>query len=346
MATRAFLMVVTLAGCLPARHLVQAAYGHLDLQARAEPIDELVASGRAPPRLRRLLASVRGIKAFGVAHGLALSDSYQRYAELDRQAAVWVVTACAPLAFEPKTWTFPLAGSFTYLGWFDAQDAQRYADWLARDGWDVHVRGSSAYSTLGWFRDPILSTMLTRGASVVGDLANTVLHESVHATIYVEGQSSFNESIALYIADGLTPLYLAQAYGQKSYAMRAYLTEERRRKADERRLQAAYDRLTAVYTSDLDDLEKLVGKQAILLELERDIGAEVSINNATLIGFHTYRTGLDQLAELHVACKGDWARLVAALRSVTAAAFNEEQQKDLTPVLAPLIKAGCLPARD
>jgi predicted aminopeptidase len=210
-----------------ARYLPQAAWGQFDLLARAQPIERVLP--RAPERLRLLLRQVPAIKAFASRHGLTISDNYNSYAELDREAAVWVVTASAPLALEADTWWFPGVGSFPYLGWFDPRQASRFADQLAQEGRDVYVRRVSAYSTLGWFRDPVLSTMLTRGRSVTGDFVNTVLHESVHATVYVDGQGTFNESLALFVADSLTPEYLTVAFGADSAECQAYLAAEKRR---------------------------------------------------------------------------------------------------------------------
>src|SRR5690606_29813806 len=95
-----------------------------------------------------------------------------------------------------------------YLGWFDLDDAQSYAEELAKEGLDVEVRGATAYSTLGWFRDPVLSSMLPEGPATLAGLVDVVLHESVHATVYVPGQSTFNESLAEYVSDNLTERYL------------------------------------------------------------------------------------------------------------------------------------------
>src|SRR4029078_3952588 len=134
----------------------------------------------------------------------------------DRPAAVWVVSACEQLRFRSKEWHFPIVGSFPYLGWFDLEQAKAFADELRAESWDVDVRGAHAYSTLGWFRDAVLSTMIPEGKEALGELVNVVLHESVHATVYIEGQAFFNESIASFIADRLTDHYLIQTRGNKS----------------------------------------------------------------------------------------------------------------------------------
>src|SRR5690606_34569810 len=144
----------------------------------------------------------------------------------DREAATWVVSACESLSFKPKQWRFPIVGSFTYLGWFDHPSAEEYAEELRKEGWDVDVRGAAAYSTLNWFRDPVLSTMIPRGKHDVGSLVNVVLHESVHATIYLKDQAYFNESLASFVADRMTFDYLSEKYGETSEEWKAFLEVE------------------------------------------------------------------------------------------------------------------------
>src|SRR5205814_2292022 len=98
--------------------------------------------------------------------------------------AVWVVSACEPLRFHSKEWGFLFVGSFPYLGWFDLENARRFRDELRAEGWDADLRGAAAYSTLGYFRDAVLSSMIPEGDEALGELVNVVLHESVHATLY------------------------------------------------------------------------------------------------------------------------------------------------------------------
>src|SRR5690606_7987905 len=112
--------------------------------------------------------------------------------KLKQDSVVYVVTVSDALRLNPKVFSFPIAGSFTYIGWFSKEDAQDFGRDFERQGYDVDVRGASAYSTLGWFRDPLLSSMIRE----LPDLVNIVIHESVHATLYIKDQSYFNESLA------------------------------------------------------------------------------------------------------------------------------------------------------
>ena len=207
------LLLVALAcsqlGCLHLCYLAQAAAGQDEIRFRARPIEEALADPSLKPRIRRLLAMVADVKAYGEQHGLDATDNYSEFTQLDRPVAAWVVLAAPPLSLNPKMWWFPIVGSVPYLGWFNQRDAERHAATLRRQGWDVHLRGAGAYSTLGWFDDPVLSTMIRpRGMGDASGLVNIVLHESVHATHYVSSQSYFNESLANFVADSLTVTYL------------------------------------------------------------------------------------------------------------------------------------------
>ena len=167
----AALLLLTQSGCLAFEYLPQAAAGQRDLIRRARDIDQLVQDGRVDGRMRQLLGQVSIIKSFGERHGLAPTPNYTKYVHVDRPAAVWVTSASAPLAFQSRSWSFPIVGSFTYLGWFHREEADRFAAKLAKEGLDVDVRGAGAYSTAGFFEDPIVSSMIAPGKLATGELA-------------------------------------------------------------------------------------------------------------------------------------------------------------------------------
>ena len=320
--------IAVVAACAPGCFLTQAGAGQLDLIQRARPIDVALADRRISDDRRRLLGEVWRIKAWGERMGLEPTDSYRKYVELDGEAVVWVVSACEPLAFTPKTWSFPIVGSFTYIAWFDEADAKRHAAELAEDGWEIYVRGAVAYSTGGWFDDPVRSTMLQDDS--LSYLVNVILHESVHATVYVNGQSPFNESLASFIADRLTPRYLMQWHGSEARAEyhRGVKRSGRRRAV----LHEASKRLEALYESEASDDDKRRLKAKIITDAE-SAGRFKGLNNARLVQYRTYDTGKLAFARLLDRCDGDWRRFVAAIGALDASRFAAPHSEHLESVI-------------
>jgi predicted aminopeptidase len=326
----------------PVSYLWQAARGQFALQQRTRPIEQVLRDERTSEREKRLLGAIPGIKAFGEREGLKATANYVDYVRLDRPYVVWAVSASAELEFKPKLWKFPVVGSVPYLGWYDRGEAERFAEKLRREGWDAEARGVGAYSTLGWFRDPVLSSMLTEGAAALGELAQLILHESVHATLYVPDQSVFNESLASFVAEKLTPKYLAElprAPGGGEDELRAYLESERRAEARAESLHAAYQELARVYASGGTPAEKRAEKERVLTGLGRELGLSPQrrLGNATLLQFRTYGAGRAEFAALLAVCEGSWPRFWAALRRLDEKAFGSPQREDIGVVLRQLI---------
>jgi len=336
-----FLAALALSGCGTVRYVAQAAGGQLSLFQRARPLGRVLRDERTSPRLRTLLSEVRVIKRFGVAHGLRPTDSYATYVQLDQPAVVWVVSACEPLEFKSRVWSFPVVGDFPYLGWFNLQEAKAFAAELGREGLDVDVRGASAYSTLGWFADPLLSSMVPEGDEALGELANVVLHESVHATLHIPSQAYFNESLASFVADHLAPEYLDRRRGPDSPERTAYVTGEAQGRERVRALHEAYDALEKLYQSDLPREEKLRRKQQLLAELKERLKLRREPNNAMLVQYRTYDTGTPEWEALYRACGGSWERFMGTLSALGPSSFPGQHARDLGPALRPLIDRGC-----
>jgi predicted aminopeptidase len=341
---RLLLVLVSLlvSGCFTVHYLGQAAVGQAEMLLTARPIPDVLRSERLPARLRRILAWVPELKAYGRTKGLRPTRNYERYADLPRSAAVWVVQACAPLEFEQKTWHFPLVGSVPYLGFFDEATARTFGESLAREEvLDVAVRTASAYSTLGWFNDPVLSTMIPDGEDALGELANTVLHESVHATVYVPGQSAFNESLASFVADRLTLVWLVRTLGPDAPETRAWGESWLRSTRRTERLHRGYRELAAVYASSRSDAEKRAEKERLLEQLRVELRLAEPLNNAVLAGFRTYDSGLSAFERLFEECGRSWPAFMRAVGTLRGADFAEPQQELFDAVLERLAAGGC-----
>jgi predicted aminopeptidase len=338
----AVVALTVLQGCTTGRYLAQAGCGQIDLLLRARDIDGVLRDPHLDAHTRALLGQVAAIKRFGEQNSLRPTANYHRYVQLDRGAVVWVTTASEPLRFRPKTWSFPIVGTVPYLGWFDRDDAHQLADELRAEGWDADVGAADAYSTLGWFDDPVLSTMLPDGEEAVGDLVNVILHESTHATLYIDGQTRFNESLAEYTAGKLTLAYLDQRYGASSPEKAAYLDAGHRGEERSAVMHLAYEALEKLYASHLPRADKLAEKQRILDALRVETRFRRPINNATLAAFKNYNSGTPELDALLHACGESWRRFFATLATLKKkGSFTAPNQADLGPVLLPLVQRGC-----
>lgn len=326
-----------LSACSNMNYLIQAGRGQWALLSHARPISEVIQDERTPPQLQTLLAEIKPIKKYGEDHGLKPTSNYTEYVKLDRRAAVWLLSACDPLQFKNKEWHFPIVGSFPYLGWFDLETAKKQAELLEKEGWDVDLRGAGAYSTLGWFKDAILSTMISSGNESLGDLVNVVLHESVHATVYIAGQAFFNESIASFVADRLTTQYLTHTRGLHSKEQQAYELREKAQAQRTQQFHTTYLELSKLYASSATNEIKLQKKQEILSKLSNEVHWSRPINNAVLIQYQTYTSAQDDFDQLLAAHHGNWPAFMATLKTLRPESFSKPQQEDLKTVLMALI---------
>jgi predicted aminopeptidase len=178
-------------------YLSRGAWEEAKILSRRQPISEMVADPRTPKDAREKLKVVLAARKYANdSLRLRTKDSFTTYSRLDHDTLVLVLSAAYRDTLKPYTWWFPIVGRVPYKGYFDFGAAKRDAKSLADDGFDVYVRPSDAFSTLGFFNDPLLNTTL-RGDSL--GLANTVIHELTHNTFYASGQAPFNESFAMFV---------------------------------------------------------------------------------------------------------------------------------------------------
>ena len=330
------------ASCMPVRYLAQAGAGQDEIAQKQLDVDMLVRGGWLTKERRALLADVAHVKEYGEARGLRATTNYITYVDLHRPQVLWVTTACEPLRFRARTQWFPIVGSISYLGWFQRRDADDFAAELRAKGWDVDVRGSGAYSTLGYFPDPILSTMIAEGKGARGELTNTILHESLHATFYVNGQSTLNESVASFVGDGLAASYMRERVGADAPETRAYLEDETEGERRAAAFQNAYGKLAALYASDKAREEKLAEKARILAALRAETRLRRPITNATLIQYKTYGSGKAEMSAMLARC-GSFAKLIAGLEKLRPALERADSQSDPGKLLAPHVDTICAP---
>jgi predicted aminopeptidase len=312
------LLLAALTGC----YSLQAARGQWALSRASKPIRDVVAAPGSSEKLRGQLQQAQAVRAFAIRElGLPDNASYTRYAELRRPFVVWNVVATPELSLTPRRWCFPVAGCVSYRGYFRERSATRFAARQRRRGRDAMVGGVPAYSTLGYFADPVPDSLLRFGDLAV---AGTIIHELAHQRLYVAGDSDFNEAFATVVAQ---------------QGLQRWLTS-RQRTADlqkQQREQAVGEEFDALFAAARRDLLAIYGspepadaqrksKQARLARLGTDLlaveqrlgvrmvygdWARQGLSNAHLAAVATYSRCVPGLLRLFAEAGGDFERFYA-----------------------------------
>ena len=308
-------------------YLMQAASGQMSISSKREPIAAVLADTSTPPQLRSRLEYVAAARDFASRElGLPDNDSYRSYADLGRPYVVWNVFAAAEFSVEPRRWCFPIAGCVVYRGYFNEEAAQSYARKLRRRGADVAVGGVAAYSTLGHFKDPVLSTMLTWSDA---QLAATLFHELAHQVVYVPGDSEFNESFATVVEEAGLERWLAAR--QRTQDLVVWQQQRERQSQFISLLLRTRNKLSELYGSTLPDDEKRSRKQYEFGELKLEYAQlreqwhgypgydrwfDRTLNNAHLVSAATYYGCVPGLQRVLSEQGGDLPRFYEAAKKL------------------------------
>ncbi len=328
-------VLATAAGCSDAPYAFYAVVGQLDLVCRTRPLDQVLSDGTLNEAQRAKVREILAIRDFAANRlGLHVNDSYTAYLDTGGQPVAWNLSASAKDSLTPVLWTFPLAGAIPYLGFFDRQTAADYQLGLVAQGYDTVLYPVEAYSTLGLFADPITTTMLERSEAFLADL---LIHESTHNTVWRHGSTDFNENAATFVGRIGAILYLSEKYGADSDVV----TETRQKNHDEdlynRSLSDLLVRLTDYYASDLPSADKIAGRAAVFEESKRrfieeirpqmhypenyDFVLTLNYNNAWVLVNARYSSDLSAFQAVYDAVGQDFAR---ALEIFLAAAGTDD----------------------
>jgi len=301
-------------------YLYRQGLGQLDLSFNQVPLEEAVLSEPDPSR-KTLLEEVSMIKAFGESQlKLKPSDNYQGYYATEKQGITFVVTAAKADALERYEWWFPIVGKVPYKGYFLLEDAQELAAQMKEEGFDVWLFPSTAYSSLGWFQDPITTPMLKRGRY---GLAQTLLHEMAHATLYIEGQGEFNESLASFVGYQGARIYLLARGGEEALVKAAADREKNR--AFRLKINQVQENLREIYSRPIPLGEKLNLKDQQFQMLAQDLVklypktklADWPFNNARILLYGLYREEAPWITNLWKEAGEDWGRFWELLEDYT-----------------------------
>ena len=323
-------------------YYAQAVKGHLDVMARARPLDDVQADPATSAALRERLALARRLRAFAVTE-LHLPDntSYRRYADLQRSAAVWNVVAAPELGLELKTWCFPVMGCVGYRGYYQREPADALAAELKAQGWETSVYGVPAYSTLGWTNwlggDPLLNTFI---GWPEGELARILFHELAHQVVYVNDDTVFNESFATAVERLGAERWLTQRASPQARADYAALDARRR---DFKAMALRHrQRLADIYRSQDPDELKRSRKQAATAALRQELETlkqerwggfsgydawVLNANNASFAVQAAYDDLVPAFERLFEREGRDFNRFYAAVRALAALPRDERRRQ-------------------
>jgi predicted aminopeptidase len=322
---------LALSGCSTAEYYAQAVAGHYEIMRLAKPIPELIADPATPATLRARLERVRAMRDFASRElGLPDNGSYRSYANIGRPYAVWNVFVAPEFSVTARQSCFPIAGCVSYRGYYAEADADRYGAEARNRGDDVYIGGVPAYSTLGWFDDPVLSTFIRYPD---GELARLLFHELAHQVVYVKDDTVFNESFAVTVEREGVRRWLAQNGAPSD--RRAYETLQAY-KHDFVALVLRYrERLAALYRTPLPDAEKRAAKARTIAQMEADYRS-LKADWGGFAGYDRFFAG--NVGNAHFASVAVYTALVPAFEALLA-----EQGNDLPRFYAAVKMLAALP---
>lgn len=352
------LVAAMITGCSSVGYYRQAVSGQYEILSRREPITEVIARPETGPGLREKLLLVLDLRQFAERElHLKTDGHYSKYADLGRRYVVWNVYAAPEFSLEPRKWWYPVVGSLKYRGFFSEKDAREYGAQLAKQGYDVHVGGVDAYSTLGYFKDPVLNTFIHNEPP---DLAEILFHELAHQRVFARGDTDFNEAFATAVGEEGVRRWLAAHGDAKSRA--AYETELRRKDQFVALVMNAREELKQVYgeesahgagnaaASEARMNDKRARKAAVIAKLRADYEKlkaswdgysgydnwfKRPLNNAQLNTIATYQTLVPAFQQLMAQDGGNLPKFYADAKAMAALPKEKRQAR-----MAELTSAG------
>lgn len=315
-----------LQGCSSLGYYSQSISGHLQLMGQRQPISQLLQDPEIPRSLKQKLQKIEAMRTFATeVLGLPDNDSYRSYAALERDAVVWSVVAAPAYSIQPKQWCFLFVGCVSYRGYFSRERAERYAGELQAQGLDVAVQPVPAYSTLGWFDDPLPSTVIQWPEARIAGL---IFHELAHQQLYVRNDSAFNEAFASLVEQEGVERWLG---GRDGPAFAQWQESHRRERQLVDLLLSTRDALEVLYRQPLDRALMAQRKTALFQQLRErytqlkqqwggyggfDGWFGRDLNNAHLASIATYEARVPAFRRLLAQAGGDLPTFYAASRAL------------------------------
>ncbi len=285
-------------------------YGQGKIVWQAKPIEGFLNDPEFPDSLKRKLFLIEEVRKYAIdSLGLKDTENYKTLYDQKGEELMWVVQACEPFALKPKLWNFPVIGDVPYKGFFNKEKAIQERAQLQKENYDVSIRNPGGWSTLGWFNDPILSGMLKRDD---GDLASLIIHEMVHATIFVKDDVDFNENLASFIGDTASYFFLSSKFGRTSSEFQKYLHDDQDYRKFSRHILKGTQLLDSLYQTmkPEDPLEVKKEKKKNMISLIMSSADTLTLftargkyssdrlpNNTYFMSYHLYQGRQDNFKE-------------------------------------------------
>lgn len=331
-----------LSGC-QVGYIYQSTKGQLQILNARKPITESENDPDLSADEKRKLKLAADAKQFAVEHlGLTNSKNYSRYANLKRPYVSWVVSASPKNEIKSYTWWFPIVGSFPYKGFFTEEQAKREEEDLKKNNFDTHLRGVSAFSTLGWFEDPIVSPMLRYDDE---QLVDTIIHETTHATLFIKNSSEFNEQLATFVGGKGAEMFFQSREGAQSPTVARLHAEQEDDRLFSKFITAEITEMEAWYKEHPQFTEEERRERLSVISarfrsrIEPQLKMEswkrfskMELNNAKLLVYKTYLQDLSVFDQLYEKVGRDMKKFIETCKTLEK---SKQPDKDLRQIIAP-----------
>ena len=314
-------------GCANLFYLSKLGWHQSFVTFRSVPVQEVLEDGQVADLTKQKIRFIQEVKRYGEERlGLRGTKNYSKFFEVEGPI-LHVITACEKDRLHPYSWNFPIVGKVTYKSFFKADEAFKEKDLLDRGGYDTFLQQAAAYSTLGWLKDPIFSSMLEWSEGI---LAEVILHEMVHATVYFEDRTDFNEQLATFIGNQGAIDFLTERYGPESKEVREAIHRQEDDFLFSGWIEQACQQLSAYYGREISKEEKLKGRVAYFRSIQEDFQKmkgqfktenyrnvdKTEMNNAVLLAYRRYFYRLDKFEALYHTLGRDLRRVVEYFKRI------------------------------
>jgi predicted aminopeptidase len=320
-------LLLSTSGCANLFYLSKLGWHQSFVTFRSVPVIEILGDAQVDDLTKGKIRFTQEVKRYGEERfGLKKTKNYSTFFEV-KGPVLYVITACEKDRLHPYFWDFPIVGKVTYKSFFTADEALKEKDLLDRKGYDTFLQQAAAYSTLGWLKDPIFSSILEWNE---GTLANLILHEMAHATVYFKDRTDFNEQLATFIGNQGAIDFLTERYGPESKEVMQALHRQDDGFLFSAWIEQACQQLSAYYGREISREEKLKGREALFRSIQENFQKvkgqfkteeyrnvdKIGLNNAVLLAYRRYFYHLDKFETLYQSLGRDLRKVVEYFKMI------------------------------